>query len=100
MARVHVVIPDEDREQFVEQARREGLTLSAWLREAARERFARNRRAWRSTTGRGFKTREDLEAFWRECDEANARAGIEREPDWEEHLKVLDEEMGRGSSGT
>ena len=97
MARVHVVIPDEDRDQFVEQARREGLTLSAWLREAARERFARNRRAWRSTAGRGFKTRADLEALWRECD---AMEGPGREPDWEEHLKVLDEEMGRGSSGT
>ena len=97
MARVQVVIPDEDRDQFVEQAQREGLTLSAWLREAARERFARNRRVWRSTTGRGFKTEAEVEAFWRKCDE---HAGPGREPDWEEHLKVINEEMGRGSSGT
>ena len=94
MARVHVVIPDEDRVRYAAEARREGVSFSEWLREAARERFERKRQ------GRRFKTRADLEAFWRECDEANARAGIEREPDWEEHLKVINEEMGRGSSGT
>ena len=39
MARVQLVIPDEDRDRFVHQARREGMTLSAWLRTAARERL-------------------------------------------------------------
>ena len=36
MARVQLIIPDEDRDRFVRQARGEGLTLSAWLRAAAR----------------------------------------------------------------
>ena len=40
MARVQLVMTDEDRERFVEQARREGMSLSAWLRAAARERLA------------------------------------------------------------
>ena len=40
MARVQLVMADEDRERFVEQARREGMSLSAWLRAAARERLA------------------------------------------------------------
>ena len=32
MARVQLVIPDEDRDRFVHQAQRTGMTLSAWLR--------------------------------------------------------------------
>ena len=36
MARVQLVMPDDDRERFVDQARREGMSLSAWLRAAAR----------------------------------------------------------------
>ena len=36
MARVQLVIPDDERELFVDQARREGMSLSAWLRAAAR----------------------------------------------------------------
>ena len=39
MARVQLVIPDADKDRYILQARREGLTLSAWLREAARERL-------------------------------------------------------------
>ena len=94
MARVQLVIPDEDRVRYGAEARREGVSFSEWLREAARERFERKRQ------GRRFKTREDLEAFWRECDEANARAGIEREPDWEEHLAVINASRSKGLPGT
>ena len=39
MARVKLIFPDEDKAQFVRQARREGLTLSAWLRAAGQERL-------------------------------------------------------------
>ena len=39
MARVQVIIPDEDKDRFVRQAQREGLTFSAWLRAAAQERL-------------------------------------------------------------
>ena len=87
MARVQVVIPDEDRDRFVAQARREGLTLSAWLRAAARERLAARR------SDEPFETAEDLAAFFRECD---ARAGPGREPDWEEHLATMRESKLRG----
>ena len=91
MARVQVVIPDEDRDRFVAQARREGLTLSAWLRAAARERLA----AWRSEEP--FETAEDLAAFFRECD---AIEGPEREPDWEEQRKILRESQLSGTTNT
>ena len=39
MARVQLVMPDADRDRFVDQARREGMSLSAWIRAAARERL-------------------------------------------------------------
>ena len=91
MARVQLVIADEERERFVNQARREGMTFSAWLREAARERLTRQRESQR------FESDADLEAFWRELD---AQPGPEREPDWEEHLKTINESRSRGATGT
>ena len=36
MARVQLVIPDEDKARFVQQARREGLTLSKRVAEGRR----------------------------------------------------------------
>ena len=38
MARVQLIIPDQDRERFARQAKREGMTFSAWLRAAAQAR--------------------------------------------------------------
>ncbi len=87
MARVQLIVPDADREQFVRQARREGLTLSAWLRAAAHERLEARQRMER------FKSSEDLKRFFEECAE---REGPGVEPDWEEHLAVLNESKTRG----
>lgn len=91
MARVQLVIPDEDRDRFMHQARREGMSFSAWLRAAARERLERKQQT------RVFESEADLEAFWRECDE---RAGPGREPDWEEHLKVINASRSKGLPST
>ena len=38
-------------------------------------------------------TAEENDAFWRMCDEV---AGPGREPDWEEHLKTINESRMRG----
>ena len=91
MARVQLTIPDEDRDLFVEEARREGLTFSAWLRAAARERLEARRRAGR------FESPEELERFFEECSE---REGPGVEPDWEEHLRTLRESITGGLPGT
>ena len=40
-----------------------------------------------------FETREEFEDFWKRCDEV---AGPGREPDWEEHLKTINESRMRG----
>ena len=42
-ARIHLVIDERERDAFRARAAAEGLTLSAWLREAARERLERER---------------------------------------------------------
>lgn len=91
MARVQLVIPDEERDRFVHQARREGMTFSAWLREAAREQLARQRDSKR------FESDAELEAFWRRLD---AQAGPGREPDWEDHLQTIDTARGSGATDT
>ena len=91
MARVQLVMPDEDRDRFVHQARSEGMTLSAWLRTAAHQRLEERQRF------HPFESPEDLEGFFRACD---ALEGPGREPDWDQHLVVIEESRGRGASRT
>lgn len=87
MARVQLIIPDEDRDRFVQQARKEGMTFSAWLRAAARARLEEGQRVER------FESPEDLKRFFDECD---ARRGPGVEPDWEERLRTLHESITGG----
>ena len=87
MARVQLIISDEDHDRFVRQARREGVTFSAWLRAAARERLESRRRSER------FESSEDLQRFFSECD---ARRGPGVEPDWAEHLQTLRQSIVHG----
>lgn len=91
MARVQLIMPDKDRDRFVHQARTEGMTLSAWLRAAAHQRLGSQQES------RFFRNAGDLQAFFRKCDELE---GPEREPDWEQQLRVIEQSRGRGSSGT
>ena len=91
MARVQLVMPDEDRDRFAHQARQEGMSFSAWLREAARERLERKRQTKR------FESEAEIEAFWRKCDE---QAGPGREPDWEEHLEIINASRSSGATDT
>ena len=91
MARVQLVMPDEDRDRFVHQARREGMSLSAWLRAAARERLETRQSV------KQFRAPEDVEEFFRVFAGLD---GPEREPDWSEHLRVMDQSRARGAAGT
>ena len=91
MTRVQLVLTDEDHARFVRQAEREGMSLAAWLRAAAHERLTRRRAPRRSLSA------ADLEAFFARCD---ALDGPAVEPDWEEHLAVIDESRMRGLAPT
>ena len=87
MARVQLVMPDEDRQNFIAQARREGMSLSAWLRAAARDRLESRKNV------RLFESPEDVEEFFRSC---AALDGPETEPDWSDHLRVMNKSRERG----
>ena len=91
MARVQLVMADEDKDRFVDQARREGMSFSAWLRAAARERLAARQRV------KLFKTPQDVEEFFRSC---ASLEGPEKEPDWDEHLRIMSESRSGGAAGT
>ena len=74
MSRIHVLVDPLEREEFRAQAKREGRSLSDWLREAGRERLAR-------AHDRQLLTPADLQEFFAELD---ARRGDERpEEDWD-----------------
>ena len=91
MARVQLVMPDADRDRFVDQARREGMSLSAWIRAAARERLEKRQRV------KLFESPEDVEEFFRSC---VSLEGPGKEPGWSEYLRVMSESRGRGVSDT
>lgn len=85
-SRIHIVVDEEDKERFRRQAEREGKSLSAWLREAARARLAECRPA-------DLDTPERLRAFFDACDDRESAP----EPDWEEHLRVIERSARSGA---
>ena len=78
---------DEDRDGFVRQAQREGMTLSEWFRTAAHERPNHQQRAG------SFASTAEIDAFFLECDDL---PGPSSEPNWGEYLNVIDGSRRRG----
>ncbi len=91
MARVQLIINDKKRSCYLHQARKEGLTLSAWLRAAADERIER------SSHVQTFESISDLEDFFAKCGNLDAQ---EKEPDWDQHLAVIDQVRSQGATNT
>ena len=91
MARVQLVMPDEDHDRYARQARREGISLNAWLRAAARERLDKRQAI------KQFESPEEVQEFFVSC---AAREGAGTEPDWNDHLRVMYESRGRGTTET
>jgi hypothetical protein len=56
-------------------------------------RVAAGRRDGPSSVTRRFSSRADVEQFFSACD---VREGLGVEPDWEEHLAVINESRSRG----
>lgn len=82
MARVQLVMPEADRAEFLAQARREGMSFSAWMRAAARQRLEERRRT------HPYPTEEELERFFGECAAKNAAVP---QLDWDEYNRILNE---------
>lgn len=90
LVRIQVLLPESEREAFRREAERQGQSLSGWLRESGVERLDE------SGDRRKITTPAQLRKFFAACD----RREQEREPDWKEHLSVIDASRGRGRSGT
>jgi hypothetical protein len=87
--RVQIVMDEIERETFRIAAAREGLSLSDWLRRAARERL-------NSARAHKLSSIDELKAFFDACDEREKGT----EPDWHEHRAVIEESVASGRSGT
>ncbi|HEV2851867.1 MAG TPA: ribbon-helix-helix protein, CopG family [Thermoanaerobaculia bacterium] len=83
--RVQVILEDEEKELFQHRARAEGLSLSAWLRRAGREFLRKQKKT---------ATRADLDDFFKACDAREQGT----EPDWEEHLRVIERSKRSGAA--
>ena len=85
--RLHLVLDEEEKERFRRRAEQEGVSLSEWLRDAARDRLA-------GTEPHLLDTIERLRAFFAACDARESGA----EPDWEEHRAVIERSRGSGAA--
>lgn len=83
--RVHLVVREDEKERYRKSAERSGISLSEWLREAAREKLASE------ADEKRIETVEDLEAFFAEIDADPDGEGPE--PDWEDQKRRIEESM-------
>jgi len=81
--RIHLIIDERERDAFRSRAAAEGLSLSEWLRGAARERLEREQPM-------EIRTVVDLDRFFAE------RRAVESgdEPEWEQHVQVMERSRG------
>lgn len=89
IARIHLLIDERERDAFRARAAAQGQTLSEWLREAARERLEREQPA-------EIRTVADLDRFF--ADLRARESGVE--PDWEQHLALMDQSRRGGLEAT
>ena len=84
--RIHIVLSQAEKERFRTRAAREGKSLSAWIRDAAREKLLAEEARSR------LNSRMRLKEFFQECDAREFGA----EPDWVDHRKVIEGSIGSG----
>ena len=85
-ARIHIVLEQEEKERFRARARQEGMTLSEWLRDVARQALVRG------DGGVEIRTLDELREFFKRCDDREYGT----EPDWETHKRQIDESRREG----
>jgi hypothetical protein len=88
--RVQVILDEEERRSFQASAQREGQSLSAWLRDAGRERLERRHARAR------FHSVDELNDFFDRC----RRREQGTEPDWDEHRRVIAHSLASGRAET
>jgi len=88
MTRIHVPLDEAEKERFRQQAEREGKSLAAWLRDAARDKLAMAQRK------PAIDTVDDLRTFFDACTARETR----KEPEWEEHRRAIEDSIRSGAS--
>ena len=84
---MQVILSDEEKERFATEARRAGVSLSAWLRQAGINRLEADAKR-RRMSGR------ELERFFGRCRKREQGS----EPDWEQHLSVIERSRRSGAA--
>lgn len=87
--RVQVILDDYERAAFTRRAAAEGVSLSAWLRDAGRRRLEQADPAPLASV-------DALRRFFARLPEADEG----REPDWEEHRRTIDMSRREGLTPT
>ena len=87
---MHLVDSERDRTRYTAAARRKGLTQSAWLRAATTDRLDRR------VGAEPFRAEDNV---WWFCANRDARTACDTEPDWEQHLGVIQVSRGRAIAG-
>jgi hypothetical protein len=85
--RIRVTVPAEEGEAFRRRAAAEGVSLSAWLGEAGRRRLA-------EAGPRSLADPGALRKFFASLPDA----GTGSEPEWDEHLAVIEASRREGTA--
>ena len=85
--RVQVIMDEKEAAMFRNQAKKEAVSLSRWMRDSARKRLENER------LERSLKDPHQLARFFQECDQLEQN-GVE--PDWNEYKRLLVEGYSRG----
>ncbi len=88
--RVQVILTGEEREAFRQEAAREGKSLSAWLRDAGRRCLA-------EAAAPTIRNVRELRAFF---DALPERDADHPEPDWSQHVEVIESSRARDRPST
>lgn len=88
MTRIHVPLDEAEKERFRQHAEREGKSLAAWLRDAARDKIAA------AQPSPAIDTMDELRAFFAACSARETRD----EPEWEQHRKIIEGSIRSGAS--
>ena len=83
--RIHMVLDLATKARLEAAARGAGISLSAWLRDAAEEKMM-------AGASGPLASADELRAFFEACDQREAG----HEPDWEAHRRVIEKSATSG----
>ena len=85
--RIQVIIDENEAARFKSQAMKESKSLSAWLRDAGRKMLEMNQEA------NALRDSGALRRFFQICHDREGG----REPEWEEHKRLILEDYQGGN---